>query len=66
MTAGTKNGTVAIAGTTPVEMAYALAQYCQRELLMSFTWVRSGGFQVEPVTQAASIDGSTCHTSSQY
>ncbi len=42
---GSKNGTVAIAGTSPVEMAYALAQYCQSELHMSFSWVRSGGFQ---------------------
>ena len=42
---GSASGTIAIAGSTPVEMAYALAQYCQRELLMSFTWERSGGFQ---------------------
>jgi hypothetical protein len=42
---GSRDGTVAIGGSTPVEMAYALAQYCQRELLMSFTWARSGGFQ---------------------
>lgn len=40
-----KPGTVTIAGSTPVEMSYALAQYCQSELLMSFVWVRSGGFQ---------------------
>ena len=42
---GTRSGTVAIAGTTPVEMSYALAQYCQSELHMGFSWVRSGGFQ---------------------
>lgn len=40
------NGTIQISGSSPVEMAYALAQYCQRELLMSFAWERSGGFQV--------------------
>ena len=34
-----------ISAMTPVEMAYALAQYCQRELRMSFVWERSGGFQ---------------------
>lgn len=43
---GAAAGTVTIAGSTPVEMSYALAQYCQRELLMSFVWARSGGFQV--------------------
>ena len=40
------NRTIQIAGSSPVEMAYALAQYCQRELLMSFAWERSGGFQI--------------------
>ena len=39
-------GTIQVNGTTAVTMAYCLAQYCKRELLMSFTWERSGGFQV--------------------
>ena len=43
---GLRAGTVRIGGTTPVEMAYGLAQYCARVLLMSFTWERSGGFQI--------------------
>ena len=39
-------GMVQVNGTTAVTMAYCLAQYCKRELLMSFTWERSGGFQI--------------------
>ena len=39
-------GMIRVNGTTAVTMAYCLAQYCKRELLMSFTWERSGGFQV--------------------
>eukprot|EP01052_Picozoa_sp_SAG31_P047612 SAG31_NODE_9604_length_1252_cov_0.940156_1_plen_221_part_01 len=45
VTTGSQEGTISIAGSTPVEMAYALARYCQDQLLMSFVWVRSGGFQ---------------------
>ena len=36
---------IQVNGTTAVTMAYCLAQYCKRELLMSFTWERSGGFR---------------------
>lgn len=35
--------TISIGGTTPVEMAYGLGQYCKTFLFMSFTWERSGG-----------------------
>ena len=47
--AAAADGTIQIHGATAVTMSYCLAQYCKRELLMSFTWERSGGFQV-PVT----------------
>jgi hypothetical protein len=39
-------GMVQVNGTTAVTMAYCLAQYCKRELLMAFSWERSGGFQI--------------------
>ena len=73
---GSRPGTIAISGSTPVEMAYALAQYCQSELLMSFVWERSGGFQTAglpnslPALSAtlkfqkmcATGQGATCYT----
>ena len=40
------DGMIQIHGTTAVTMSYCLSQYCKRELLMSFTWERSGGFQI--------------------
>jgi len=50
-------GTISIGGTTPVEMAYGLGQYCRQYLHMSFTWERSGGFQTRlpegPIPQPA-------------
>ena len=68
-------GLVQVNGTTAVTMAYCLAQYCKRELLMSFTWERSGGFQVPttlpsplPATslslqkRCAPGQGHRCHT----
>jgi hypothetical protein len=43
---GETAGTIEIAGPTPVEMAFALGHYCEKELLMSFAWQKNGGFQV--------------------
>jgi len=37
--------TVTISGTSPVEMAAALAHYCRTYLHMQFAWQKSGGFQ---------------------
>ena len=44
---GRDSGMISIGGSTPVEMAYGLAQYCRQYLFMSFTWERSGGFQTK-------------------
>ena len=65
---GSREGKVAIAGSTPVEMAYALAQYCQSELRMGFAWVRSGGFQTAVSNKAlplyrARLTNPICHPS---
>ena len=73
---GSQPGTIAISGSTPVEMAYGLAQYCQSELLMSFVWERSGGFQTAGLPESlpalsaplkyqktcASGQGAACYT----
>jgi alpha-N-acetylglucosaminidase len=37
---------IRIAGSTPIEMAYALAHYCRTSLNMSFSWNNTGGNQV--------------------